>query len=119
MMCSDIDVEEIKYELYQRGVRDASESIYEETFRNPLVFRNLVQDGNTLKILGSNGEPFATFQDEQTAYSVMTVLENAGVCADFIMGECTTFIDEVSNELCDDYKYIECPECGEKIDLFT
>lgn len=117
MTCSDIDVETIKYELYQGGVREASESVYEETSRNPLVFRNLIQDGNTLKILGSGGEPFATFKDEQTTYSVMTILENAGVCADFIMGECITFVDEVSKEVCDDYKYIECPECGEGIDL--
>lgn len=113
MACSDIDVDTIKYELYNRGVRRASESIYEEVSRNPLVFHNLVQDGNTLKIIGSNGEPFATFRDEHTAYSVMTILENAGVCADFIIGECTKFIDEVSNEVCDDYIYIECPECGE------
>lgn len=117
MACSCIDVGEIKHELYNRGVRRASESIYEEVSRNPLVFRNLVQDGNTLKILGSNGEQFATFQDEQTAYSVMTILENAGVCADFIMGECTKLIDEVSNEVCDDYKYVECPECGEGFDI--
>lgn len=116
MACSDIDVDVIQYELYNGGIRRASESIYEETSRNPLVFRNLVQDGNTLNIIGSS-EPFATFQDEQTAYSVMTILENAGVCADFIMGDCTTFVDEVSNELCYDYKYVECPECGEDIDL--
>lgn len=117
MTCSDIDVEAIKYELYQGGVRDASESLYEETSRNQLVFRNLVQDGNTLKIAYTDNETFAIFKDEQTAYSVMTVLENAGVCADFIMGECTTFVDKVSNEVCDDYKYVECPECGEGIDF--
>lgn len=117
MTCSDIDVETIKYELYQGGVREASESVYEETSRNPLVFRNLIQDGNTLKILGSGGEPFATFKDEQTAYSVMTILENAGVCADFIMGECITFVDNVSTALEESRVYIGCPECGEEIEF--
>lgn len=117
MACSDIDVDVIQYELYNGGIRRASESIYEECSRNPLVFRNLVQDGNTLKIAYTDNEIFATFKDEQTAYSVMTILENAEVCADFIMGDCTTFVDEVSNEVCDDYRYIECPGCGEGIDL--
>lgn len=115
MSCTDIDVETIKYELYQGGVRRASESIYEDTSRNPLVLRNLVQDGNTLKIAYTDNETFATFKDEQTAYSVMTILENAGVCADFIMGECTTFVDEASNEVCDDCKYVNVPGAEKRL----